>query len=243
MNKSRFVCRASCWSQGSKSNRTGSTYAPARRASPDRTGFAGLHRIASPEQPTYGTSRRRGEKFVGFSSPSAPEFLILSKRRNGPGLLELLDAQSPSPVPESPGHQERVIGVTFSPDSMHLVSTDMVKDRSHGTSGSPRRLSGRDSLEWAGILFRVTEGHVDDATGIATSPSSLRHRPEAHLLRGAGDDLGAIALSSVERDVPSSIAARPSLCGTWRPRSLVDLWSWPPDAAKRSLSAFSIPCR
>ncbi len=130
--------------------------------------------------------------------------LILSQRGNEPGLLELLDAQSATPIPENPGHQERVMGVAFSPDGMHLVSTDVVRESIAWDVGTRRAVS-RVAMPWnrrgsyspvAGRTRWISATGIRD---ISIQPYDTSGKPR--LLRGAGDDLGTMALSSDERDV------------------------------------------
>jgi WD40 repeat protein len=171
------------------------------------------------------SSEGRDVRQLDFS-PDCRRFQILSGTGNRPGLLELLDAESGAPIPENPGHQERVMGLAFSPDGRHLVSSDGVRESIAWDVRTHRAVS-RVAIPWnrqgsyspiAGRTRWISATGVDD---ISIQPYDSAGEP--HLLRGAGRDFGAMALSGDERVVAVLNEQLNRLC-VWNPETAETIW-------------------
>ena len=160
-------------------------------------------------------------------SADQSKFLTLSDRSTLPGVLEVRLTDSGAPIPENPGHQLRVSGLTFSPDGQHLVSTDGVSESIAWDVGA-RRAVARVTLPWnrrgsyspvAGRTQWISTSGIDDLS--VQGYDGARDYPR--LLRGAGPDLGMMAMSSDERDVVVLNEQTDQLC-VWDLRTATRRW-------------------
>jgi WD40 repeat protein len=159
-----------------------------------------------------------------YFSADRERFLVLSDRN--PGLLEVRLTESGAPVPENLGHQLPVVGLAFSPDGRYLVSTDIANESIAWDVGA-RRAVARVAVPWnrrgsyfpiAGRSRWVCISGVDDL-----SIQSYGGLGEPRLLRGAGPDLGMMALSSDERDAAVLNEQTDRLC-VWDVQRAAERW-------------------